>query len=91
MLAHHPQESYGAAILEHTGLVPGTLYPMLHRLTAARWLTSRPESEQSWLARAPVGRGPGRRRTYYTLTAEGIHAARHELDHQRPLGQTPGD
>jgi len=85
VLAHHPQESYGAAILEHTGLVPGTLYPMLHRLTAARWLTSRPESEQSWLARAPVGRGPGRRRTYYTLTAEGIHAARHELDHQRPL------
>jgi DNA-binding PadR family transcriptional regulator len=49
-------------------------------MNKAGWLTSRPEDEQSWLAGAPPGCGPGRRRTYYTLTAEGRRAARHELD-----------
>jgi hypothetical protein len=77
---HDPDEFYGFAIKQRTAIDGGTPYPLLKRMNKAGWLTSRPEDEQSWLAAAPPGRGPGRRRTYYTLTTEGRRAALHELD-----------
>jgi hypothetical protein len=62
------------------GAVKEPLYPMLHRMRRAGWLTSHPEGEQSWLAGAPPGRGLGGRRTYYNLIPERYRAACHELD-----------
>ncbi len=76
----HPQEQcYGAAILVRIRLDPGNLYAQLKRLEAAGWLISSPENEQSWIARAPAGIGPGRRRTQYSFTSEGRRAAEHEI------------
>jgi PadR family transcriptional regulator len=83
----HPGEFYGLEVFNRTRIDQGTLYPMLHRMHRAGWLTSHPEDEQSWLAGAPPGRGPGRRRTYYNLTPEGNHAALHELHHHRSRDQ----
>ncbi len=87
LLAHHNEEFYGAQIHTRTGLDYGTLYPQLKKSEQAGWLTSRPESEKSWLGRAPVGCGPGRRRTYYALMHEGLRAATHEVRHHRPRRQ----
>ncbi|MFF3154147.1 TniQ family protein [Streptomyces sp. NPDC057910] len=83
LIAHQDEEFYGAQIQTRTGLDTGTLYPQLKRLKQAGWLTSRPESEESWHSRAPVGCGPGRRRTYYALTTGGLRAASHEIQHHR--------
>ncbi|MFI9388958.1 LysR family transcriptional regulator [Kutzneria sp. NPDC052558] len=80
----HPGQFYGLELHQRTGIDYGTLYPMLHRMHQAGWLTSHPEDEQSWLAGAPPGRGPGRRRTYYDLTPEGRRAALHELHQHKP-------
>ncbi|MGC0328103.1 DNA-binding transcriptional ArsR family regulator [Streptomyces sp. SAI-170] len=65
-----------------TGLDPGTVYPKLKRLERAGWVTSRLEDDATWMSRATPGRGPGKRRTFYTLTAEGHRAARHETQHR---------
>jgi DNA-binding PadR family transcriptional regulator len=83
LLAHPDQEFYGAQILATTTMTGGTLYPQLNRLEQAGWLTSRPEHQHAWTSRAPAGRGPGRRRTYYSLTTEGRKAATHELQRRR--------
>jgi hypothetical protein len=83
-LVDHPGEFYGLEILNRTNIAEGVIYPNLHRLLQAGWLTSRPEDEHEWLAGAPPGRGPGRRRTYYTLTPDGRRAALHELEHHKP-------
>ncbi|GAA0972168.1 TniQ family protein [Acrocarpospora macrocephala] len=80
LLDHPGEEFYGAQIRARTGLDQGTLYPLLNRLKQARWLTSRLEDDQSWLDRAPNGCGPGRRRTYYTLTPDGHRAATYEVE-----------
>ncbi|MEU3282715.1 PadR family transcriptional regulator, partial [Streptomyces antibioticus] len=82
LLDHQNEEFYGAQIQARSGLDTGTLYPRLKQMEQAGWLTSRPETEESWLNRAPVGRGPGRRRTYYTFTPEGRRAAAHEVLHR---------
>lgn len=79
LLAHADEESYGAQIHARTGLPQGTVSDQLRRLLQAGWLTSRPEADASWRDRAPAHRGPGRRRTYYSLTPEGRRAAAHEL------------
>ncbi|WP_134662651.1 MULTISPECIES: TniQ family protein [unclassified Amycolatopsis] len=81
--SHHPAEFYGHELHQRIGLHHGTLYPLLKQLHAAGWLTSRPEDEAEWLAGAPPGRGPGRRRTYYQLTPDGLRAATHELHQPR--------
>lgn len=78
---HAEEPAYGHGILARTEIDPGTLYPLLKRLERAGWLTSWPEDEESWLAGAPPGRGPRRRRTYYALTPQGRQAALHELAH----------
>ncbi|MDQ1016910.1 TniQ family protein [Streptomyces afghaniensis] len=89
LLDHQDEEFYGAQIHARTGIDNGTLYPQLKRMERAGWLTSRLEPEESWIARAPVGCGPGRRRTYYTLTPGGLRAATHEVQHHRPRRKDP--
>jgi DNA-binding MarR family transcriptional regulator len=79
LVEHDYPQFYGEQILKRTGIDPGTLYPALHRLHRAGWLASWPEDKQEWLAGAPPGRGPGRRRTYYALTPDGRRAAEHEI------------
>ncbi|WP_405615397.1 helix-turn-helix transcriptional regulator [Streptomyces sp. NBC_01511] len=79
LLARARQESYGAEVIDRTGLDPGTVYPQLKRLERAGWLTSRLEDDDTWMSRATPGRGPGRRRTFYSLTPEGRRAATHEV------------
>lgn len=79
LLEHGDPKFYGHEVIARTGIDAGTLYPALHRLQGAGWLTSWPEAEQEWLAGAPLGRGPGRRRIYYALTPEGRRAAEHEI------------
>lgn len=68
-LAEDPdQQRYGLEIVESTGLLPGTIYPILARLEQAGWLRS------EWEAAAE--HTPGRpRRRYYRLTADGMAAA----------------
>lgn len=67
------RELYGLEIAAHTGLLPGTTYPILVRLERVDWVTSRwedidPRDEQR----------PARR--YYRLTPRGAEQARVELD-----------
>lgn len=46
-LLDNPDEFYGLQVHQRTGINEGTLYPLLHRLHSAGWLTSRPEDDQS--------------------------------------------
>ena len=55
----------------------------IEAIHTAGCLTSHPEDEAEWVAGAPPGRGPGRRRTYYQLTPDGLRAATHELNQPR--------
>lgn len=61
-------ELYGLEIVELTGLLPGTIYPILARLEHAGWLSSR------WEVIDQHAEGRPRRR-YYRLTVEGAAAA----------------
>ncbi|MDX2680340.1 PadR family transcriptional regulator [Streptomyces sp. NY05-11A] len=79
-----PTEFFGSQVSAGTGLNQGSVSDRLRQLEQAGWLTSRPEDDASWLSRATPGRGPGRRRTYYTLTAAGRRAAEHELQQRAP-------
>lgn len=82
LVEHDDVQFYGEQVVKRIGIDAGTLYPALHRLRAAGWLTSWPEPEHEWLAGAPPGCGPGRRRTYYALTPEGRRAAEHEIEYR---------
>jgi DNA-binding MarR family transcriptional regulator len=84
LIKHGNPQFYGHQVIGRTGLDSGTVYPSLRRLEKAGWLTSWPEEEQEWLAGAPPGRGPGRRRIYFALTTEGRRAAMHEIG-RRPI------
>lgn len=55
---------YGLDLCRRTGLMGGTLYPILARLERSGWVTGTWED----IDEASAGR---RRRRYYTLTAEG--------------------
>ncbi len=81
LLTRPQQEFYGAEVITRTGLDPGTVYPQLKRLERAGWLTSRLEDDDTWMNRATPGRGPGKRRTFYTFTQDGTQAAAHEVHH----------
>jgi PadR family transcriptional regulator, regulatory protein PadR len=65
-------ERYGLEIGEAAGLRSGTVHPILARLEAYGWLASRWEDIDS----SAEGRPP---RRYYSLTAEGVQAARSAL------------
>lgn len=69
MLAEEPeQRRYGLEIVDGTGLLPGTIYPILARLEQAGWVDSEWEVLDESAARRP-------RRRYYRLTAAGETAA----------------
>ncbi|MDG4770944.1 helix-turn-helix transcriptional regulator [Solwaraspora sp. WMMD792] len=61
------QQRYGLEIVESTGLLPGTVYPILARLEQAGWLHSQWEAVDEHAAGRP-------RRRYYRLTADGVAA-----------------
>jgi PadR family transcriptional regulator PadR len=60
-------ELSGAEIHDKTGILSGTLYPILVRFRGVGWLTDR------WEDAAPIELGRPKRR-YYRLTAEGARA-----------------
>ena len=68
-LAEEPdQQRYGLEIVDATGLLPGTIYPILARLEQAGWV----HSEWEVVDESAAGRP---RRRYYRLTADGVSAA----------------
>src|SRR3954451_3154761 len=69
LLTDLQRERYGLEIGDAAGLRSGTVHPILARLEAYGWLTSRWEDIDA----SAEGRPP---RRYYTLTAEGVAAAR---------------
>ncbi len=72
LLAAPQRERYGLEIGEVAGLRSGTVHPILARLEAYGWLSSRWEDIDA----SAEGR-PARR--YYMLTANGVQAARAAL------------
>lgn len=64
-----PTHRFGLEICRASGLASGTIYPILARLEAARWL------ESAWEDINPSDAGRPRRRHYW-LTPEGETAAR---------------
>ena len=63
------EETYGYALSETTAIKPGSLYPILERLTTEGWIRARWEEVDEHAAAR-------RRRRYYLLTAEGERNAR---------------
>jgi PadR family transcriptional regulator len=61
-LAHPDEEHYGWELMEHTGLLSGTLYPILDRLSRKGWLESHWDTSQ-------------KPRKQYRITVRGIHDA----------------
>ncbi|ONI79128.1 hypothetical protein BWI15_00045 [Kribbella sp. ALI-6-A] len=73
LLREPAHESWGRKLAEETGLLPGTTQPILMRLEAEGWLTSRRESEE-------VAHAAGRRpRRYFALTGLGATKASEAL------------
>ncbi len=66
------QPRYGYELMRRTGFPSGKLYPVLARLERARWLTKDLES----IDPSAEGRPP---RRLYSITEEGVRAARYEL------------
>jgi PadR family transcriptional regulator, regulatory protein PadR len=67
------RELYGLEIATHTGLLPGTTYPILVRLQRADWVSSRWEDIDPHDEQRPA-------RRYYKLTPRGAELARQELE-----------
>jgi DNA-binding PadR family transcriptional regulator len=65
-------ELSGAEIYEKTGILSGTLYPILIRYRGVGWL------EDRWEDNEPIELGRPKRR-YYRLTAEGQRAYQRNL------------
>ncbi|EXG81693.1 PadR family transcriptional regulator [Cryptosporangium arvum] len=82
LLAEPDADHYGLELMRAAGLASGTLYPILRRLTEARWLTA------DWEAIDPVAAGRPARR-YYRLTAEGAVEARRALAELRARTSPP--
>ncbi|MGN9804345.1 PadR family transcriptional regulator [Micromonospora sp. L32] len=83
LLAEPDAARYGLDLMRATGLPSGTLYPVLHRLQDAGWLTA------DWEEVEPAAAGRPARR-YYLLTAEGVTAARQALAELRALAPRTG-
>lgn len=73
------RELSGAEIAERTGILSGTLYPILIRFKSAGWLKDRWEDDD------PVELGRPKRR-YYRLTAAGQAAYRENAPGIAPNG-----
>jgi DNA-binding PadR family transcriptional regulator len=80
-LLSKPSESHsGSEIAKETGILSGTLYPILIRMESARWLTSAWEQVEPCVAGRP-------RRRYYRFTPLGQNRACGALgDLQMPQG-----
>jgi PadR family transcriptional regulator PadR len=81
MLDHPEVEWYGWSLFKATGIAPGTLYPILHRLLHENWLEVRAEPIDPSEAKRPA-------RRLYRLSGKGELAARARLD-RAPRGVTP--
>lgn len=66
LLGSAPEPTWGLRVIEISGRPAGTIYPILARLEAAGWVTSRWDDESH-------RRGP--RRRMYRLTEDGSAAA----------------
>jgi DNA-binding MarR family transcriptional regulator len=75
LLEYPTEERYAADIGHRADLGPGTIYPILGRLTRAGWTTERWEDEQSWKDRNKPRVKHQSRQHYYQLTPEGRRAA----------------
>jgi DNA-binding PadR family transcriptional regulator len=82
LLADPQADRYGLDLMQSTGLASGTLYPLLHRLMEAGWLTTR------WEEFDPAAQGRPARR-YYRLTPEGATQARQALAEMRAATVAP--
>jgi PadR family transcriptional regulator PadR len=86
-------DHYGLALIDHTGVKAGTLYPILSRLEKDGWV----EGQWEQIDEAAAGR---RRRRYYRLTGLGEReawpilaetaAALTPPRRPRPAGRKPG-
>jgi hypothetical protein len=65
-----------------------TIYPILTRLTSARWVSRKPENPQSRRDRAGPGKG-GPPYMRYHLTADGLAAAALELADRTDMDRPP--
>src|SRR5687768_2504015 len=77
LLREPAQESWGRKLADETGLMPGTTQPILMRLEAEGWLTSRREDAATAHA---DGRPP---RRYFALTGVGATRASEALANAR--------
>lgn len=72
LVADPDGDHYGFDLMRRSGLASGTLYPILARLTEARWL------EKHWEKLDPVAAGRPAR-AYYRLTPAALPLARLRL------------
>ena len=82
LLSDPARKWYGLELMELAELSSGTAYPLLHRLTAEKWLTSSREDVD------PRQEGRPRRRLYQ-LTALGVHGAQEALGEAAPATSAP--
>jgi DNA-binding PadR family transcriptional regulator len=71
---------HGFDIMDATGLPSGTVYPILGRLDRDGYVRSR------WEAGATAAREKRPPRRYYEVTAAGVKALAHSVEHYRTLG-----
>jgi len=64
LLRNPARELYGLELAEETGLMPGTIYPILLRLETEGWVRKRREDIDPRTEKRPA-------RHYYALTASG--------------------
>jgi PadR family transcriptional regulator PadR len=73
LLMDHPRDSLaGSDILRRTGMLSGTVYPILLRLERADWVESRWEDLEASEAGRP-------RKRFYSLTGVGYNKTREAL------------
>jgi PadR family transcriptional regulator PadR len=68
LLREPGREMYGLELSEETGLLTGTIYPILLRLEHEGWVTSRQEDIDPHIAKRPP-------RIYYSFTGTGATEA----------------
>lgn len=81
LLRDPARESYGRELSQQTGLLPGTIHPILLRLEREGWVVSRREDIDPRAEKRPA-------RRYYRLTAGGAAQASAALAHARRPDRT---
>ncbi|MEV4703428.1 PadR family transcriptional regulator [Actinoplanes sp. NPDC049316] len=82
LLTEPEADRYGLDLMRATGLSSGSLYPILHRLQEAGWLSAR------WEEIDPAAEGRPARR-FYRLTPDGVVQARQALAELRTQTTVP--